>query len=316
MKFLNQNSVITDGDGRCRLPDITGHFEKIRKVFDYNGVEKGEPVVLSCTNSLPGALTLLYLLEEGYSLLLIAGEPGTPDESTGYLPFFCRHKIIAGYGEEKGERADAEDYLCIIENCDHVPADLTGEAGPKLLLRTSGSTGAPKMAVHSHAMLKGNAENCVARLGLGKESRIAIPVPITHMYGLGAAFLPGMLAGASVDLQAGANLLKFIQHEKVFNPDTVFMTPVFCETLLKGRRASRVYNLTVTAGDRFRSGETFEKYESLFGPLVNLYGSTEMGAMSAASPGDPSKLTLGCHEALSFQVLVPAAASRISNEKP
>jgi acyl-coenzyme A synthetase/AMP-(fatty) acid ligase len=284
MKFINQNSVIADAEGTCRFTDITRHFEKISKVLDKNGVGKREPVVLSCNNSLPGGLTLLYLLEEGYSLLLISGES---DERTGYLPSFCRHKIVASYGEQKGEQDDAEVYLRIIENSGHVPADLAGKIGPKLFLRTSGSTGTAKMACYSHTMLKGNAANCVTRLGLGKESRIAIPVPITHMYGLGAAFLPGMLAGASVDLQAGANLLRFIHREKVFNPNTVFMTPVFCETLLKGRRASREYNLTVTAGDRFRSRETFDKYQSLFGPLVNLYGSTEMGAMSAASPDDP-----------------------------
>ncbi len=281
--FINQNSAVNDGDVTYRFSDIMGHFEDIKNVFAKNSIGKDDPVVLSCNNCLPGALTLLYLLEEGYSFLLIAGEP---DGGRGYFPCFCRQKIVAGYGEEKGEQTCADDYLRIIENSEHVQTDLVGNTGPKLLLRTSGSTGTPKMAVHSHAMLKGNAKNCITRLGLGDKSRIAIPVPITHMYGLGAAFLPGMLAGAAVDLQVGANLLRFIQREKVFNPDTVFMTPVFCETLLKGRRASRMYKLTVTAGDRFRSKESFETYESLFGPIVNLYGSTEMGAMAAASAGD------------------------------
>ncbi|MCG8634479.1 MAG: fatty acid--CoA ligase family protein [Desulfobacterales bacterium] len=284
MKFINQNTAVSDGDDTCRFSDIAGHFESIKKVFHRNFVGRDDPVVLSCSNSLPGALTLLYLLEEGYNFLLIGMEP---DDGAGYFPCFCRYKIVAGYGEKKGERTGADDYLRIIENYDHVPADLTGETGPKLLLRTSGSTGVPKMAVHSHTMLKGNAGNCITRLGLGENSRIAIPVPITHMYGLGAAFLPGMLAGAAVDLQAGANLLRFIQRETVFNPDTAFMTPVFCETLLKGRRSSRKYKLTVTAGDRFRNKESFERYESLFGPLVNLYGSTEMGAMTAASADEP-----------------------------
>jgi len=67
------------------------------------------------------------------------------------------------------------------------------------------------------------------------------------------------------------------------------MTPVFAETLLKGRRSSRPYRLTVTAGDRIR-GNTFAKYESMFGCLVQLYGSTEMGAIAASSPDTPSEI--------------------------
>jgi acyl-CoA synthetase (AMP-forming)/AMP-acid ligase II len=74
-------------------------------------------------------------------------------------------------------------------------------ASPKIYLQTSESTGNPKMATHLHTKLMGNAFNCVERLGLTSEDRIAIPVPIFHMYGLAAAFLPGVVVGASIDLQ-------------------------------------------------------------------------------------------------------------------
>jgi acyl-CoA synthetase (AMP-forming)/AMP-acid ligase II len=43
----------------------------------------------------------------------------------------------------------------------------------------------------------------------------------------------------------------------------------------------------VTAGDRLR-GDTFDRYEDRYGPLVQLYGSTELGAIAAASPDDPA----------------------------
>ena len=44
--------------------------------------------------------------------------------------------------------------------------------------------------------------------------------------------------------------------------------------------------MVVTAGDKVKR-ETMSGFESRFGPLVNLYGSAEMGAVSAASPHDP-----------------------------
>ncbi|MFM6200408.1 MAG: AMP-binding protein, partial [Dolichospermum sp.] len=117
--------------------------------------------------------------------------------------------------------------------------------------------------------------------------RIAIPVPLYHLYGLGAAFLPSVAVGATIDLQKSANLLRYLEREKDFNPNVAFMTPSFCETLIKGRKSARDYKLTVIAGDRIKE-DTFTKYERNFGRLLTLYGSTEMGVIAAASPKDQS----------------------------
>lgn len=140
-------------------------------------------------------------------------------------------------------------------------------ASRKIYLPTSGSTGSPKMAAHFHTKLMGNAFNCVERLGLTSEDRIAITVPIFHMYGLAAAFLPRVVVGASIDWQKGANLLRYLEGKKEFVPNVTFLTPTFCQTLLKGRKSSRAYKLTVVASDGLRE-HTFTKYESSFGCLV------------------------------------------------
>ncbi|MDD5033395.1 MAG: class I adenylate-forming enzyme family protein, partial [Methylococcaceae bacterium] len=49
------------------------------------------------------------------------------------------------------------------------------------------------------------------------------------------------------------------------------------------------YRLTVMAGDRMRE-QVFDRYEGLFGCLVQLYGSTEMGAIAVSNPEDPRPL--------------------------
>jgi acyl-CoA synthetase (AMP-forming)/AMP-acid ligase II len=87
----------------------------------------------------------------------------------------------------------------------------------------------------------------------------------------------------------GANIIRYIQREKLFNPNTVLMTPIFCETLIKGRKTPRPYRLTVVAGDCLRN-KTFADYEALFGCLVQLYGSTEMGAIAAGNPLDTADI--------------------------
>jgi acyl-CoA synthetase (AMP-forming)/AMP-acid ligase II len=76
-----------------------------------------------------------------------------------------------------------------------------------------------------------------------------------------------------------------MQQEHEFNPFVVFLIPVFCETFKKGRKSPRACKLTVATGDRI---DTFAKYDILFGCLVPLYGSTEMGAIVTASSDEPS----------------------------
>nr|VFJ91235.1 MAG: AMP-binding enzyme C-terminal domain-containing protein [Candidatus Kentron sp. H]VFJ92340.1 MAG: AMP-binding enzyme C-terminal domain-containing protein [Candidatus Kentron sp. H]VFJ98936.1 MAG: AMP-binding enzyme C-terminal domain-containing protein [Candidatus Kentron sp. H] len=300
MKFIDQSTspmnVLTDGQFVCAYMDIPKVFEEIQEFLVKKEISTQDCLTLECDNSVANALTLLYLLEGGYSFLLLPKEGKVP-QGTGSKPFFpgfCHYKIEIksidnkkAYLNNSGKPAslDPEQFLSITENGKWIGK--RNIANQKLYLRTSGSTGFPKMAMHSHANLRNNVLNCVRRLHLGSSHRIAIPVPISHLYGLGAAFLPGVAVGASIDLQKGANILRYMQREQEFNPNTAFMTPVFCETLLKGRKSPRPYKLTVIGGDRIR-GNTFEKYESLFGRVVQVYGSTEMGAIAAASPDMPA----------------------------
>jgi acyl-CoA synthetase (AMP-forming)/AMP-acid ligase II len=106
------------------------------------------------------------------------------------------------------------------------------------------------------------------------------------MYGLGAAFLPGIAAGASMDLQENTNILRYMERERQFDPHVAFLTPILCDMMLKGRRSSRTYERVVTAGDRIKE-DVFRAFDSRFGRLLNLYGSTELGAIAAAAPDDP-----------------------------
>jgi acyl-coenzyme A synthetase/AMP-(fatty) acid ligase len=285
-QVIDSTKLLTDGKLICSYQEIPQVFEKLEKVFAERKINQKDCLVLETENSVPIALVLLFLLEKGYSFLLVP----KPENSKPFVPKFCRYRIATESLTEKVKAVDLIDYTQILQVVENEAWNgETASSIPKLYMRTSGSTGKPKMVVHSHEKLLGNILNCVERLQLNSEDKIAIPVPIFHMYGLGAGFLPGVAAGASIDLQKGANLLRYLQREKEFEPNVAFMTPIFCEILLKGRKSPRPYRMTVAAGDRVRE-DTFSKYESKMGPLVKLYGSTEMGAMAAASPADSREL--------------------------
>jgi acyl-coenzyme A synthetase/AMP-(fatty) acid ligase len=109
------------------------------------------------------------------------------------------------------------------------------------------------------------------------------------MYGLGAGFLPAIITGASIDIQENTNLIKFLDREREFEPNKAFLTPGLCEMFIKARRSSRLYELVVTAGDRI-SESNFLRFENGFGKLVNLYGSTELGAVATSDPDKPLEI--------------------------
>ncbi|NJP04553.1 MAG: long-chain fatty acid--CoA ligase [Chloroflexaceae bacterium] len=205
------------------------------------------------------------------------------------LPTFCQYRLTVHYPEQKIVPEDAWNpahFLNITVNPNYQSESPQGhDLGAKLYLRTSGSMGASKIVVHSHTRLFQNTHNCVERFQLKHTDRVTIAVPIFHMYGLGAGFLPSIIAGASIDLQENTNLLKYLEHERRFDPNAAFLTPALCDMLLQRRGGERRYQVAVSAGARLKA-ELVYAFDERFGSLVNLYGSTELGAISAASPDD------------------------------
>lgn len=276
-------SFVTDGQVRVDYGDCPDIFERVDTQLSQIGLDEQDCLAFYCEYTLANALLWLYLLERGYSFLVIAVNKCA---QAADLPEFCRYSITADLASSDG-RASALEISCDDNPCWQ---EYRSDANhPQIIFRTSGTAGIPKLAVHSREKLIENSRNCLRCLNLKNDDRLAIPVPIYHMFGLGAAFLPGVLAGVTIDLQANSNLLRFLQREAEFNPNVTFLTPSLMATLLKGRKSPRDYSLTVVAGDTLAS-ETFHRYEERHGTVVQLYGSTEMGAISCASGSDVIEL--------------------------
>lgn len=233
------------------------------------------------------AAALLALLARGQSMLLwrqpLVSETGAAGH--GSLPAWCRYAMVEASADRDRSvpPTDPEGFsLFPVEGS----ATDGNERSPFVYVATSGTTGKPKIVVYTHDALQGNAANAGRRLQVEVADRVMIPVPLAHMYGLGAAFLPAVQAGASIRLVPEANLIRYLEAEADFGPTVAFLTPSFCHLLLKGRRQARSYRLTVLAGDR-AAERTFADNEQRHGCTVALYGSTELGVIAAGNPLDP-----------------------------
>ncbi len=285
-----RDRVLTDGLHTVPYSGTAPLLEELDSRFAPSGVSPRHPVALECSQSVAGALALLHLLSRAYDVVLLpelgktAKESGTPR----FIPSFCSHVVTATAGrplESSFEIAANEGFV-------EEPVVTAFQGGPDLYLRTSGSTGVPKLTRMSHQKWLDNAMACVERWRLTAEDRLSVPVPIFHSYGFGAAFLPGLLAGSAMDVGSGGNILRYLEREEAFDPNVAFLTPALCDTFVTLRKSPRLYRLAVTAGDKIKR-ETMAAFEPRFGPLLNLYGSAEMGAVSAASPEDPAEARLG-----------------------
>lgn len=284
---IHASSALADPYHQCRYPDIIGFLQILQTFLTSQGVQPCDCITVELNNSVRAALTALALLDAGYSMITmpVSGQGARGGGNEVPSPRFS--KWIIGVRTEKGAAkaplTDPEQYLFVQANPAFQPSNARPLASaPNLFFRTSGSLGDPKLAMHSHARFRRNVLNARSQVRLRSDYRIALPTPIFHLYGLGVGFLAGFASGASIDFQERGNLLRFLEREEDFNPNVAFVTPSFCEALLMGRKTPRRYELMITSGDKI-SDSVFHRSEKMHGPMINSYGSTEMGSVSTGN---------------------------------
>ncbi|EPX62654.1 Long-chain-fatty-acid--CoA ligase [Cystobacter fuscus DSM 2262] len=277
-----RGNALTDGRFRVPYAELEARLAQWEAFLAHSGVTRDRPVVLECTTSVPGLLTLLALLRGGTSFALLP--PSARAETPP--PRFCSLRLrVHGTSTVEPDGLPRPEHLLEISPIAGAHAPPAGEASApeRLFVRTSGSLGVPKLVVHTHEGLLGNALNCIERLRLREDDRICVPVPLAHMFGLGAAVLPALAVGANLDLLEGASLPRFLEREERTHPTVTFLTPHLCAMVLRRRTAPVHYRQAVIAGDRM-TPELFASAQALFQHIINLYGCTELGAITAVDP--------------------------------
>lgn len=167
---------------------------------------------------------------------------------------------------------------------------------PVLLVYTSGTTGQPKAAVHTQAMLLANMAIASHVQAITGQDVVLTVLPLFHVGGLCIQTLPALAAGARVLLMArfdAAATLATIARDRPTLTLQVPATlqalvahPAWADTDLSSLRA-------VWAGSSVLPAATLQAFHDRGVPVCNVYGSTETGPFSVALPPGQAMSHLG-----------------------
>lgn len=170
-------------------------------------------------------------------------------------------------------------------------AEATDERDIALWLYTSGTTGLPKAAMHTHRAM-GAAGEPLARsvLGLGPQDRVLSTSKMFFAYGLGNSIHLPAAVGASVVLNEGpvvpARIASLITAHR---PTILCGVPSFFSGFvrLSGVRMPSEVRAVLSAGEALSAG-LFELFHETFGlPLLDGLGATEaLHHVTCNRPGD------------------------------
>ncbi|WP_320779711.1 class I adenylate-forming enzyme family protein [Streptomyces sp. CRN 30] len=280
-------------------PQLQGTALGVVDVLREAGVRPGDRVVLKAGNSAGSVTVLLGLIHMGASVVLLDQRQRSEDSGRAAEQARARLAVVDDDASPVPGLRRLYVYELLTAAAEHRPADERirfdhWERLPDALIAwSSGSTGEPKGIVKSGLSVLQNVRRTIEFMGY-RAGDVFLPLlPFSHQYGL-SILLAAWLADASLVVAPYRRLDRAIRMAGQAGATVVDATPATHRSLLNlvERRPElaadlgsvRMYctggaPLDRAAADRFT--KTFRL------PLLDGYGSTEMGNIAAATPDNP-----------------------------
>ena len=154
----------------------------------------------------------------------------------------------------------------------------------RLLLRSSGTTDRPAVAVRNAAAIDRVASVLVDRLSLDAEDEIHVALPMQHAYGMEHGVLAPIMAGSRIGWSKGLDPLQ--ASDAVSNGATVLPTvPAILDGLARESNADSGLRLVYTAGSPLPRTTATRFLETWGIDPGDLYGMTEVGTIAYGTGG-------------------------------
>jgi malonyl-CoA/methylmalonyl-CoA synthetase len=164
--------------------------------------------------------------------------------------------------------------------------DAEADAGA-LILFTSGTTGSPKGALHTHASLLANAETLQDAWRWAPDDRLVHVLPLFHAHGLAVGLFGSLCAGASVVLLRRFGSGEVLEAVSEHGASLFFGVPTMYHRIAESGRAGELSRLRLAvSGSAALSADLHRAVTEAGGPaILERYGTTET-LMNLSNPYD------------------------------
>ena len=284
--LIEGEAVLSYGDLDAAVDATSGWFEGL-------GVGPGDRVMVVCENSIPAVILIYAALRRDAWAVPVNARLSAREIDV--IRDHCAPKRVfyaaatspdaADHGVRHG--AETVDFKAVgiiaiskpgngdAEACFDDPASQVA-----ILMYTSGTTGAPKGVMLSHASMLFMSRIWVEMRAAHHRDRLYCVLPITHIYGLANGVFGAIAAGASVELEARfdpARLYRALGAGTTLLQGVPAMYAKLLEYMEAGGLALDAPALRyVSGGGAFVDLDLKHRMESVLGlPFINGYGLTE-----------------------------------------
>jgi malonyl-CoA/methylmalonyl-CoA synthetase len=249
------------------------------------GVQPGQRVLWSCTATMDSIVGLLAALRLG--AVVVPVNPAATSSELAYLVGDARPTAALVDHAAGVECLEAVDPECVVVfpvdllaaggtgNRGEVPLDVARPGDDALIVYTSGTTGQPKGAVHTHASLLAGVLALRTAWEWQPDDRLILALPLFHVHGLCAGLFGTLASGAS------ATVFQRFSPEQVLDAATAntmfFGVPTMYHRLAETGRAAALAALRLcVAGSAPLPADLWRRFEHEFGVVVlERYGMSE-----------------------------------------
>jgi malonyl-CoA/methylmalonyl-CoA synthetase len=283
-------------EARHTREDLERESRRRAAAFADAGVRPGRRVLFSCASRIEFVLDYLAALRLG--AIVVPTNPGCTERELTHIvrdadPLLavCDDPLRRGWIAAAGVRrviADAGGGRAAASAPEREPAlDTMRPNDPALLMYTSGTTGAPKGALLSHANLLAGVRSVLLAWRWTEADRLALSLPLFHVHGLGVGLHGTLAAGASailIERFTPEAIVGAVEHE---GATLLFSVPTMVKRLadhpdVAALRALRLW----VCGSAPLPAALFERVHALTGQRVlERYGMTET-VLTVSNPFD------------------------------
>ncbi len=196
--------------------DLNSRANRLANALRANGIRRGDRIALYFLNCPDFILAYLaaqkigaiavsingmykseveYILNDSGSVALFTTSDLVPNVPRAECPAL-KHIVVCG-GDSLGNTALEE---WVSQGAGECKSEEMLPDDPAVMLYTSGTTGVPKGALLTHGNVISNSYSTAHHDGFGQNDRMALFLPMTHVFGQNAIMNPTFIAGGTIEV--------------------------------------------------------------------------------------------------------------------